>query len=142
MEPPKKDKEKFFQEKGLRRIRYWSHSSAIFTLLSGTFAVISLIGSLIAALPQLNKLIKNLFQSSGLLGTLAYATTSPGTEITIDYRPIVNLVIMLAIGIAFLWSLGVSLHSKNEQQIHTASDINKLILGFLIGSGKSYLGLE
>ena len=49
--------------------------------------------------------------------------------------------IMFSIGIAFFWSLAVTFHSNNESRVRTAGDINKMLLGFLIGSGKDFLGL-
>jgi hypothetical protein len=57
-----------------------------------------------------------------------------------EYKSVINLIFMLFIGIAFVWSLAVCLHSDNEGRVKTAGDINKMLLGFLIGSGKSFLG--
>ncbi len=60
---------------------------------------------------------------------------------TIDLKTKINGAVMVCIVIAFFWSLAVCLHSENENKVMSANDINKMLLGFLIGSGKAFLGL-
>ena len=56
-------------------------------------------------------------------------------------RVVTNVVLMACIVIAFFWTLLVTLYGKNEKRVERADEINKMLLGFLLASGKSLLGL-
>ncbi len=141
MEPLEKNKEDFYHVKGLRRVRYWSVRSTIITILSALLMIIALIIAIGSAFPELTKFFKELMHLSELLISSAYAADGSNVSYANGYKPIINLIIMSVLGITFVWSLVVSLHSENEERNRRASDINKMILGFLLGSAKSYLGL-
>ena len=56
-------------------------------------------------------------------------------------RVVTNVVLMACIVIAFFWTLLVTLYGKNEKRVERADEINKMLLGFLLASGKSLFGL-
>ena len=134
----KSDKEKFFHERGWRRILYTDRLSLIATIIGIIAALIAILSTFTNALPELVELIKSLF---GFSIANAQQTMNGNADSSVDYKPLINLGIMFCIGIAFFWSLAITFHSNDEDRVKTAGDINKMLLGFLIGSGKSYLGL-
>lgn len=154
MEPSKKHKKEFFDSRGLNRLKFSSAWSLITTFFSGilTFVFSSITLSKVA--PKLKDFFRFLIKSIRVFSgqtdlethTVAAlnnisATPDLNSLQSFDFKPVLNLAIMLTITIAFLWSFGVSMHSSDENRVKTANDTNKMILGFLLGSAKSYLGL-
>jgi hypothetical protein len=135
-----RDKNAFFRSKGLDRLKYLSSGSRWFFIISSCLGLLllawyalSLYRAIYSALLRLSS---NLILSDALAGPLS-STSSAGN----DFRPLISMGIMGAIGVAFIWSLAVCFHSDDEHRVKTASDLNKMLLGFLIGAGKSYLGV-
>jgi hypothetical protein len=139
-------RDRFFKTRGFRRLRYVDRLTAVVSILGAVASAIAVVGSpllrwneLTAMVEKLLEMLKSLFFDASKAH--AAEVVAAAASASYDFRLLVNLGIMLSIAIAFFWSLGIMLHSANEGRVKTAGDINKMLLGFLIGSGKSFLGL-
>jgi hypothetical protein len=85
--------------------------------------------------------LAKLWPLADLIGTSHAA--SPAAESSDTHLALVkqslNVVLFAVMALAFLWTLFVSLHSRVERRAKTAIDLNKMLLGFIIGSLKSFL---
>jgi hypothetical protein len=136
-------KERFFRTKGLARLRHVDLLSSLVAIV-GALLTLGYIAYFVSdsegrfAVLLLFHLIISIFRLSDAGAATAPPPVDPSA---IDVRLIINFGVMLAIGIAFFWSLAIMLHSASEKKVRTAADLNKMLLGFLIGSGKSFLGI-
>jgi hypothetical protein len=137
-------RDRFFKTRGLRRLGYVDPLTAFAAILGTIASVLAVVATslfmwneLATTIHGLMELLDSLFGASKAHG----AETSLAASASYDFRPLVNLGIMFSIAVAFFWSLGIMLHSANEGRVKTAGDINKMLLGFLVGSGKSFLGI-
>lgn len=135
-------KDHFFRTKGLGRLRYIDLLSVAVAILGallslayvvyfawdkeGRFAVVLMI-----------QLLLTVFRARDAGAATGGVSDTP----SYDVRLMINFGIMVAIVVAFFWSLAIMLHSNSEKKVKAAGDINKMLLGFLIGSGKSFLGV-
>lgn len=129
--------------KGIDRLRYLDKLSLIATILGFLIALATIIFQIF---PQLISIFKSSFNTVSIsLVSLALASP-PAPQPTQSAAPIeakaaINIGIMVCIIIAFIWTLAISLHGESNSKVQRASDINKMLLGFLIGSAKSFMGL-
>lgn len=127
--------------KGISRLRYLDMASILLAMLGAILAIAALA---FQVAPSVIEFLHNLFLSSeSVFISSAYADSgkSSADHSSIDTKSFINAGIMFCIIIAFIWTLAVSLHSESSAKVRRANDLNKMILGFLIGSGKSYMGL-
>ena len=129
--------------KGINRLRYMDKLSLIATILGLLIAAAMAILQIIPKFYSFIKVTVGLIESSVVSLALANSTdaTSLPNETPLEAKTIINIGIMLCIIIAFIWTLAISLHGESNAKVKRASDINKMLLGFLIGSAKSYMGL-
>ncbi|MCP3965339.1 MAG: hypothetical protein GY718_03160 [Lentisphaerae bacterium] len=135
-------KDFYIKVKGVDRLRYMDKLSLIMTIL-GFLIAVAMVFEIFPKLLTITKYMLGSIDMSIVSLALAKPPDSPslpnGTPF--EAKIIINIGIMLSIIIAFIWTLAISLHSDTNAKVKRASDINKMLLGFLIGSAKSYMGL-
>jgi hypothetical protein len=131
----------YLPEKGLARLaklRWWF----IALIILGITGVV--LGVMWQA-PEVTKNLRYLQQSDHLLNwianpALAQAPTGAAPE-RFDPRPIIVLGVFLVLAVVLLMAIYKMLFSDDENQVGTAGDIAKTLLGFFVGVGTSYFGL-
>lgn len=98
------------------------------------------------ALPALSAFFRSLFGGLGFLaiGAANNASGEPTGEMHFEIIPVVMLVLLLVLVVAFFWALKVAFgaQSSNEKAAERAWDIVKLLAGFFVGTLTGYLGSQ
>lgn len=129
--------------KGTTRFRYMDKFTIIATILG---ILISILLSIYEIIPKLSLFLKSLFSYvDNPFASFAVASTNSTGNIPIvaplEIKTVINIGIMICIIIAFIWTLAVSLQGETSARVKRASDLNKMLLGFLLGSARSFMGL-
>lgn len=127
------------QSKGFSRIaklRWWF----IVLVILGLAAVIFLF---VRITPEaVMEIQKKAHVENILIGAaLAQPTVTPSNSTTVNPKPIIILGIFLVLGIILLLSIYKILFSSNTDQVATAGDIAKTLLGFFVGVGTNFFGI-
>ncbi len=112
--------------------------------------VLRIIGSIIAVIVLwlvLKSLLPPLKDLVWLFGPLnAYAKDANGAISglsAVDLKQVLNALVMVCIVVSFFWTLKISLRRPSSDEdtsvIQKATEINRMLLGFLIATGKNYL---
>ena len=132
------------QFKGLDRLLISNTKTIVIYILGSGIACTGLIYSIIrliasiyhSGIIKISDLTCNAMASSAIPNK---AGVNPNLINGINYKNIGNIGVTIVICVAFLWAFGVSLHSTDKERVKTANDYVKMLLGFLIGTAKSYL---
>jgi len=102
-----KDKKRFYAEKGAKRYKYLDLRNKLIVVLSFLAGLISIIASLV----KLFGLIAICFKFSGISESYAQQNEMVQTAVEASANsgnPLFSSIVLGVIGIAFLWSLGIS----------------------------------
>lgn len=131
------NKEKFYQKKGWERFKYLDTYNRIVVVLTILAAILALVFSF----SEIIKIFSSIFNFIIPIIVAQQQNNPNSLSTNTNTKETIKMVIMIIIGITFLWSLLICFHSNNENRVKMASDINKMLLGFFIGVGKNYLGV-
>lgn len=135
------EKDAFLNSKGLERLKHMDKLSFLLAIIGSIVSIFSLVMSFSDKLTKLffGMLIDN---SGGIISTAFAADQGNTPEILQNgVKFWLNFGITVTIIICFFWSLAVMFHSQNEKSVKNASDLNKMLIGFLLGSAKSFINM-